>query len=308
MSAAAASVSFPALGSTAVLWVTEAAALGRARELLARELEAIDHACSRFRLDSELWCVNCAGGRPVEVSELLLVAVEVALRAAEATEGLVDPTIGRSLRLAGYDRTFALVGARSCTVRRAAVPAVGWRAVELDRARRTLRLPPGVELDLGATAKALAADRAAQAVSRATAAGVLVGLGGDIAVAGAAPAAAWPVRIADDHAAGLGVPGPTVAISSGGLTTSSVTVRRWQTRNGNAHHIIDPGTGVPAETPWRTVSVAAGSCVDANLASTAAILLGERAPRWLTERALPARLVHSGGLVVTVGGWPEEAS
>jgi thiamine biosynthesis lipoprotein len=70
------------------------------------------------------------------------------------------------------------------------------------------------------------------------------------------------------------------------------------------HHILDPRSGEPARTPWRTVSVAAATCADANVASTAAIVLGDDAPGWLAERNLPARLVRLDGTVSVQGGWP----
>jgi thiamine biosynthesis lipoprotein len=112
------------------------------------------------------------------------------------------------------------------------------------------------------------------------------------------------VRIADDHKAPPDEPCPRIAIDSGALATSSTTVRRW---GRTAHHLIDPRTGLPAVSPWRTVSVAAASCVDANTASTAAIVLGDDAPEWLAARNLPARLVDQAGGVLAVAGWPAEA-
>jgi len=51
--------------------------------------------------------------------------------------------------------------------------------------------------------------------------------------------------------------------------------------------------------------VAAATCVDANTASTAAILRSERATAWLAGLGLPARLVRHDGTTVTVAGWPE---
>jgi thiamine biosynthesis lipoprotein len=133
-----------------------------------------------------------------------------------------------------------------------------------------------------------------------------VSLGGDIAVAGPAPVGGWTIRITDDHAAGPDAPGVDVTIVSGGLATSSTTVRRWRRGSEERHHVLDPSTGLPARGPWRTVSVAAGSCVDANLATTAAIVMGDRAPAWLTDQHLPARLVTHAGDVVVVGGWPDD--
>jgi thiamine biosynthesis lipoprotein len=304
----AASVELAALGSSAVLWTSDDVALAEAAAELLRELDAVDRACSRFRDDSELARLNRADGKPFAASRYLVDAVRVSLRTAEATGGLVDPTIGRGLRLAGYDRTFTLVSERdSGTVRARFAPAAGWRLVELDEDGRSIRIPSGVELDLGATAKALAADRAARAAAERTGAGILVSLGGDIAVAGPAPLGGWPVRIADDHRASLDGPGPVVSLESGGLATSGVTVRRWRAGEHQLHHILDPRTGQPAPSCWRTVSVAAASCVDANTASTAAVLLDEAAPEWLAERRLPARLVAVSGEVVCIGGWPAEA-
>jgi thiamine biosynthesis lipoprotein len=299
------SSSFSALGTTAVVCVTDPAALGEARALLERELSTVDAACSRFRADSQLAHLNAASGKAVRVGEPLFEAVSVALRVAAQTQGLVDPTVGRSLRLNGYDRSFEHVRAG----RRAGpifVAARGWQTVEIDCEARTVRLSPGVELDLGATAKALAADRSASAIARSTGSGILVSLGGDVAVSGEPPPAGWPIRLADDHAAPLERAGPVVSIRSGGLATSGTAVRRWRAGRTELHHIVDPRTGRPAATPWRTITVAAATCVDANAASTAALVLGASAPAWLADRQLPARLVSETGSVSAVCGWPVE--
>lgn len=304
-----ATASFRALGTTAVVAVTDDAALPRARAAAEREIAAIDAACSRFREDSDLMRVNACAGSTVRVRPLLLDALRTALRAAAATGGLVDPTIGRTLRTLGYDRTFTLVRSRDGRSFRAhSSSVVGWRAVELDEDAATVRIPAGTELDLGATAKALAADRAARGAAEAAGCGTLVGLGGDVAVAGAPPEPGWPVRVADDHAADADAPGQTVALASGGIATSGTSVRTWRAGAAALHHIVDPRTGLPARTPWRTVSVAAESCVDANIASTAAIVLGDAAPQWLAARSLPSRLVTTGGVAESVAGWPQEAA
>jgi thiamine biosynthesis lipoprotein len=299
--------SFRALGTTAVVATADRAWEDGACAVVELELDAIDRACSRFRPDSELSRVNRAGGRRVAVGPLLLEALCVALDAARTSGGLVDPTVGRALRTSGYDSTFHVVAARDGNTFRAAFSTVpGWQTIELDEEGATVRVPAGVELDLGATAKALACDRAAAAAA-AIAGGVLVGLGGDIAIAGTAPEGGWPVRIADDHAAPLDAPGPTVALDGGGLATSSTTVRRWRSGTAELHHLVDPRTGRPAESPWRTVSVAATTCVDANVASTASFLL-EDAPSWLEAHRLPARLVSVDGESTIVAGWPEDTA
>jgi FAD:protein FMN transferase len=299
--------SFAAIGTTAVVAVTTPGALGEARSLLQDELDRFDRACSRFREDSELSYANAHAGEPVLVGPLLAEAVRVALAAAAATGGLVTPTLGRNLRLSGYDRTFELVRARSGWAL-SPVPATvhAWQEVQLDDDRLELVVPPGIELDLGATAKALAADRAAERIAASTGAGTLVSLGGDVAVCGAPPPGGFAVRIADDHTAPVTGPGPIVGVLGGGLATSTTTVRRWPTDRGELHHVFDPRTGTAAVTPWRTISVAAPSCVDANVAATAALVLGLGATAWLAARHLSARLVHSSGRAVHVGDWPDE--
>jgi thiamine biosynthesis lipoprotein len=284
-------------------------ALGTAVRILQAELAAIDRACSRFRDDSELALVNSAAGRTVPVTDLMAEAVEVALTAAAQTGGDVDPTLGRALVAAGYDADFAALPADGPVPVPQPPPAGAWQGIELDRAAGTLRIPAGVALDLGATAKALAVDRAAAAVAAATGAGVLVNVGGDLAAAGPLPPAGWPVRLTDDTAredvATPGTRGPVVRMHGGGLATSSTAVRRWR-RGGELHHVLDPRTGLPAEPVWRTVTVTAATCVDANTASTAAIVRGRGAPQWLAGLGLPSRLVDATGATTRVAGWPAD--
>jgi thiamine biosynthesis lipoprotein len=300
---------FGVFGTTAVLLVTGHRDVSMARAIVDEKLAEVDLACSRFRPDSELSRLNAAGGTPVTVSQTLADLLGAALRAAELTDGRVDLTCGAALVALGYDRDFADVVAASAgptpaRQHEAAAPVPGWRSVHLDRDNRSVWLGNGAQLDLGATAKAWAADECAGQIADQLRCGVLVSLGGDVAVAGAAPAGGWRVRVTDDHAAPDTAPGQTVAIASGGLATSSTTVRAWSAGGRPMHHIVNPATGAPATTCWRTVSVAAGTCTDANIASTAAIIRGRDAAGWLTGLGLPARLVAQDGTVVTTAGWP----
>jgi thiamine biosynthesis lipoprotein len=306
---ATAAETFSVFGTTATLLVSDPAAVRAARAVADAELAAVDRACSRFRADSELSRLNAAGGRPVAVTGLFADILEVALRAAQLTGGDVDPTCGRALSDIGYDRDFAVLLAAGDTAERRPGPArrvPGWRSVQLDRPLRQVRLHRGAQLDLGSTAKAWAADRCAAMIAARTGSGVLVSLGGDIAVAGPPPGAGWRIRVTDDHAASPDAPGQTVTIAAGGLATSSTTVRTWAVGGQRMHHIIDPATGAPARSCWRTVSVAAGSCVDANTATTAAIIRSAAALSWLRDAGLPARLVRDDGSVEVVAGWPSE--
>lgn len=332
-----ASASWRALGTSVVLKLTDPGVMAQARRIVEGHVRRIDRACSRFRADSELARVNASAGAPVRVGSLLLEAVEVGLRAARLTDGDVDPALGEALQIAGYDRDYGLLECPA-TERDDAAPerrghevsagrglpedrraehrqegprvlarrTAGWRTIAVDHEHSTIRVGRGVHLDLGATAKALAADRAAHAAYEATGSGVLVSLGGDIALAGPGPACGWRVFVTDDHRSDLDSEGQMISISSGGLASSSITTRRWIHDGQKMHHIIDPGTDAPVESAWRTVSVAAATCVDANIASTAALVRGSSSVAWLAESGLPARLVAQDGRVLTVGGWPAE--
>jgi len=316
--AASAAASWRALGTLVQLVVTEPRALAEARRLLEADLAAVDLACSRFRADSEICTLRAVRGPRAtrgpqatvsqQVSPLLAEAIAVALRAAELTDGDVDPTVGAAMSAVGYDRDFEEIQRAGQTEQPVTVRTVpGWREIRLDG--RTLTMPEGVQLDLGATAKAWAADRSAARIARQAGCGVLVSLGGDIAVAGSAPEGGWRIRVQDVTGSPDEPPeGPyaLVAIRDGGLATSSTRARRWQRGGDVLHHILDPRTGLPAEPVWRTVSVAAGTCADANAASTAAVIRGRAALGWLAKLGLPSRLVDATGAVFTVAGWPED--
>ena len=283
------------------------------------ELERLDRQASRFRDDSELSRIHHEPSPVHQLSRGLAEAISVALAAARWTGGLVDPTVGGALIALGYDRDFAAIGAGApaSADRRPGPgpaggpasaggpgPAPGWRSVTLEGT--VLSLPAGARLDLGATAKGLGSDRAAAAAYRVCGrGGILVSLGGDIAVTGQPPVGGWPVAVADSSDPGRDAPGQVVRLTTGALATSSVTGRRWQRDGRTVHHIVDPQTGWPAAGPWRTVSVAAASCAEANAAATAAIVAGRDAEAWLAGTGLPARLVAHDGAVRLLGGWPD---
>jgi thiamine biosynthesis lipoprotein len=304
-----------ALGTTVVLCVTDPAALAEATRLLEEQLAQIDRVASRFRADSEVERLNARAGGWAAISPELYATLVVALQAARLSGGLVDPTLGDELIASGYDRDWAELEragfTNTATLELPRRSRAGWRGVafvEQPDGSAWACLPRGARLDLGATAKAYAADLAAERISAATGSGALVSLGGDISTAGPAPAGGWLVHVTDDHRSAPTAPGQSVRIHGGALATSSTTVRRWQADSGAMHHILDPRTGRPAQGPWRTVSVTAADCVDANTATTAAIVLGEQAPAWLTDLGFAARLVSHDGHVTTVGGWPQDES
>ena len=294
------SASFKAMGTMNTVAVHEPAVLTDAVEIAREQIAQIDATCSRFRPDSELNRVNRAAGHgAIGISPLLEQALVAALSAAEMTGGLVDLTVGKNVEDTGYVVTFSAVPADGPPVEVAVREVLGWRAVRLDLARHSVLIPEGVTLDLGASGKAWAADRSAKAASDALGEAVLVECGGDVAVHGEVPGG-WPVRVALDEGAALS---EDVLIHDGGLATSGTTVRRWRRGGVEVHDIIDPRTGRPATTPWAMVTVAAASCLEANAASTAALILGPDAGAWLDANGLPARLVGRDGTVKYAGGW-----
>jgi thiamine biosynthesis lipoprotein len=112
--------------------------------------------------------------------------------------------------------------------------------------------------------------------------------------------------VTDDHRSDMTAPGQSITLHQGGLATSSTTVRRWRTSAGEAHHLVDPATGQPVRSCWRTVSVTARTCLEANVAATAAIIRGASSVAWLEELGLPSRLVDVDGRVRHIVGWPTE--
>ncbi|MBY8887043.1 FAD:protein FMN transferase [Streptomyces sp. PTM05] len=302
-----AGVSFQALGTTATLLVTDSRALHKGHDLLKTELSAIDQACNRFRPDSELSRVNASSGRRVEVGALFAEALDTALRVADETAGTVDPTVGETVRALGYDQSFTALRPQDLRPLSPAAPPHTWRDVLWRRDSRLLILPAGVSLDLGATAKALAADRAARRIADVAHCGVLVNLGGDLAIGGEAPDEGWRIAVSDDHTKPKSSD-PVVRLTAGGLATSGTVRRRWKRDGRVVHHIVNPSTGDVPPLVWRTVTVAAATCVEANAAATEAVVRGEAALDALRAKALPARLVRMEGAVVRVCGWPAETA
>jgi thiamine biosynthesis lipoprotein len=297
--------SFRALGTTATVVVPDPSHADRAHLILRAEIEAIDLACSRFRSDSELAHLHANAGRTVKVSSLLFEALDVAYSVAERTHGAVDPTVGNAIEALGYDRDFEQIESRPLPMADLG-PVAGFRHLHLDRKLRTARIPRGVRLDLGSSAKALLADRAAAHVAVELGSGSLVSIGGDVAVAGEPPPGGWAIGIAVDSSAGADDVDQVVAIHRGGLASSSTEVRTWQMGNEHVHHIVDPATGCSSAPYWRLVSAVGACCVDANALTTAAVVWGDQAVERLRPFDQAVRLLRHDGEVFTLGGWPED--
>jgi FAD:protein FMN transferase len=256
---------------------------GEAELLAVRKLfEGWELVFSRFLADSELSRVNRSASPVVPVSPLFARAVRTALDAAGQTDGLVDPTLGTAIESAGYDRDFDRLGEDD----RPLGPAVpgAWRAIRLHG--RLLSRPPGTVLDLNGVVKALAVDEAVALFRRHS----CVAAGGDVAARGG-----FDVRLPG---------GESIRLLGGGLATSGTTYRRWRRGGELQHHLLDPSTGRPAHSRWLEVTVAAGSCLAADVAAKAAFLLSEDGPAWLDERGLAGRF-SGNDEVVTNRSWRE---
>lgn len=280
---------------------------------LVRALMAdVDRAASRFRDDSDLARVNRNAGRLVPVSPLLVRLTRVALGAARATRGAVDPTVGADLVRLGYDIDIDLVrtraGGAAGQVSNPPERRHHHRSVCIDPTLTRVGVPVGVALDLGATAKAWTADEAARRIHHRFQTAVVVGVGGDLATAGH-PVAPWRIDVTETEPQPGSEPvdGVRLGLSRGGLATSSTGSRRWAAADGTAvHHIVDPRTGGSAIGPWRTAAVWADTALAANVASTWALIDGPAATGWIARNGLSARLVAHDDTVTRLGDWPAD--
>ncbi|HQU27158.1 MAG TPA: FAD:protein FMN transferase [Acidimicrobiales bacterium] len=298
------SSTFTVWGLTATLAVERDDQFEAALATLWRHLDAVDLAANRFRSDSEVTRLNHAAGEPLEVSATFEDVLAAALECARWTDGLCDPTVLAALLDLGYDRDYDELRATGARARRAARPAPGVAAIDWDRAGHRVALRDGAQVDFGASAKALVADRVADEV--AVGGGVVVEIGGDVAVRGRGPDGPWAIGVTDS----LVITGreERVALAGGGIATSSNATRTWRAGGAVVNHLVDPRTGECADGPFATASVASTSCLRANALATAALLWGEDAPYHLAQAGAAARLVRVDGTVEYVGGWTREGA
>ena len=255
-------------------------------EAVERLFEKRDRIFSRFRSDSELNRVNAFPARIQIVSDAFADMVRVALDAAAATDGLVDPTVGAAIVALGYDRDFDLLDRGGSPAPRV-VPAPGHQQVRLHG--RILQRPIGLQLDLNGVVKGRTVDDALALIRGPG----FVSAGGDLAVRG-------PLDVALPD-------GEAIRLERGALATSGTLTRSWTRAGERLHHLVDPATGRSAESPWACVTVAGATCLTADVVAKAAFLLGDEGPAWLEARELPARLVHVDGSITSTSVWQRQA-
>jgi thiamine biosynthesis lipoprotein len=296
-------LAFSAMNCDMAAWVlaVDRSAACEHLEAVRQFMSMVEARLSRFRSESELCQLNARPGEAVPVSALMWEVTVCALRGAEDTGGLYDPTILGALEAAGYDRTFAEVVDDRRRPRPVRPRRRGWREIDLDGEAHRVTLPPGVRLDLGGIAKAWAADRAADRLFRLGP--CLVDAGGDIAVRGGLPGAAgWPIGVADPRHGETDL--ALLLIGAGGVATSGVDYRQWRRGDNLQHHIIDPRLGRPAETDLLTVTVVGPSAMQADVHALAALILGARqGNRYLRAHPTVEGLLvrHDGARFATPG-------
>jgi FAD:protein FMN transferase len=270
---------------------------------IPRRFEAWEQCLSRFRESSELVALNRRSGETVRASETLWQVTRRALQAAAQTDGLVTPTVLDALEAAGYARSMSEPAGALSTLASAPVSVLpaprvhDWRVVKLEARRRTITLPRGVRLDLAGVAKGWAAEQAARQLARVAPA--LVEASGDIAVSGPrADGSNWPIGVA--HPFGQEEDLPLLLLAHEGVATSTRGYRRWLRGDKWQHHLIDPRTGLPAETDVFSATAIAPTATQAEAAAKVALILGSRAGiKWIEARAdLAALLILENGAVL----------
>jgi thiamine biosynthesis lipoprotein len=243
----------------------------------------------------------------------VLSAVEAAIRTAELTDGVLDPTLTGELEAVGYDRSLA--GATPVPLERALPlaparraarpsPVSRWREIAVDRGLGAVRRPPGVRLDSGGVGKGMAADLAATLLTGHSR--FVVDAAGDLAVGGM-QAATRPYEIAVEHPI-TGEHVHTVRVARGGIATSGLNSRMWYREDGSiAHHLLDPASGQPAWTGLLMVTARGESALEAETLSKWALLAGPAGARRILARQ-GGLSVHDDGDVELHGPLRERMS
>lgn len=289
-----AATSFSAMGTT-ITSLLPAVIAADAAHLIADLFARWERALSRFQPESDLSRLNRRSGGMAVVSPLLFDVLATALAAADATNGIYDPTLLPQLQQVGYDRTFTEVPAQQPAMRSPAMPGGGWRAIWLDTANRYIALPPEVQIDLGGIAKGMAVDAALDRLREHGIASALVNAGGDLGVIGIPPELDhWPVAVPT---------GAVLRLERGALATSGMTRRQWHQGAQLRHHLIDPRTGISAASDIQLATVAANRCVQAEVAAKVAFILGAEAGlAFLRQHNMPGILLRADGTHCSTGG------
>ncbi|MEO8394148.1 MAG: FAD:protein FMN transferase [Chloroflexota bacterium] len=291
--------SFRAMGCTVEAQLQTAEDGAAQMATLPAQFEKLEAQLSRFRPESDLMQLNARAGQWTVVSAALYENIALAKHGARLTNGLYNPLVLPALIASGYNRSFETLDA----VQPGTAGVVGdWQAIQLRRRTSEVCLPEGNALDLGGIAKGWAAAQIADQLAQYGA--CLMSVGGDIAARNAPIGeAGWRISIADPDST---LPLCELTLCDSAVVTSGIDYRRWQTVDGQPrHHIIDPRTGLSAETDVRTVSIVHPHAPTAEAFAKAVLLLGSRSGlEWLNQQWDASGLVvRSDGAVLTTSNW-----
>jgi FAD:protein FMN transferase len=290
---------FRAMGTTISMLFLESQA-EQGAQIVRTLFSEWEQSLSRFLAESELSRLNQQTETPVAVSELLYTVLATALTAARATEGVYDPAMLDQLVQLGYDRTFDELPAASFDPIIPGEPGGRWRGIKVDPIRRRVTLPAAIKLDFGGIAKGMAVDAALKKLQMSDVCPALVNAGGDLAVLGLPPAEElWPIAVP-------GLKGHwTIPLHHGAIATSGIARRHWWQGQTLRHHLLDPRTGLPAQSDLWSVTVVTDRCEQAEVAAKVAFILGARqGADFLRKNHIAGLLVREDGTSDTVEPWP----
>lgn len=285
---------------TTISLLLPASQAARGVQIVGSLFQEWEQTLSRFLPESELSQLNAHAGTAMAVSDLLYTVLATALSAAQATQGVYDPALLEQLVQLGYDRTFDDLPAVSFDPIIPGEPGGGWRGIRVNPIYRHVTLPIGIKLDFGGIAKGMAVDAALEQLRVSGVSPALVNAGGDLAVMGLPPdAEQWPIA----------VPGRerywTIPLHSGAVATSGIAHRHWWQGQTLRHHLLDPRTGLPAQSDLWSVTVVADRCEQAEVAAKVAFILGSRqGADFLRRHRIAGLLVREDGTWESVEPWP----
>ncbi len=290
---------FRAMGTTISLLLPESQ-IEEGTKIVRTLFTEWEQRLSRFLPESELSQLNRGTGEPTAVSDLLYHVLTTALTAAQITQGVYDPALQDQLVLLGYDRSFDDLPAAGPNTLFLGRPGGGWRRIQVDRANRRVTLPVGVKLDFGGIAKGMAVDAALKALQQAGMQTALVNAGGDLAVIGLPPGEIqWQIAILGKELSW------SIPLRHGAVATSGIAHRHWRQGQTLRHHLLDPRTGLSAQSGLWSVTVVTTRCEQAEVAAKVAFILGsQQGADFLRQHRIAGLLVREDGTWETVEPWP----
>lgn len=267
-------------------------------------INGLEQDISRTQEDSELYALNHADGKPVELSEQTADVLGQALRLTEETEGCFDPTTAPLSDLWGIGTEQAKVPAQAEIDE--ALALVGYQRVQIDGTSASL--PAGARIDLGGIGKGYAADHVAQLLRDAGIKQAVITLGGNIYVLGEKEdGVPWTVGITDPDNPGDYF--ATLSVSDTSIVTSGDYERYFEQDGKRYCHIFDPKTGWPAETDLRSVTVVSACSTEADAYTTALFVMGyDRARAFCEEHDIEAIFVRNDQTVYVTDGLRDKFS